>query len=317
MRRQDLLAVDDVERAKQSDLEHAAFYHGRPGRGGPLAAVVGHLHDALRMRTRALVPFTVGLALLLAGVAGAGGTASTAFNGSIAFASSRDGGYDVYAMRPDASDQRRLTTAAQTDIEPSWSPDGNRIAFTSNRDGNDEIYVMRADGSAQTRLTTNGATDRTPTWSPGGRDLAFTSERDGNADIYVMSEDGSGQRRLTTSALPDANPAWSPDGARIAFQSTRDGNEEVYVMNVDGGGQTRLTTTAAADVSPSWSPDGKTIAFASNRDGNFEIYVMNADGGGRRGSHGTSTSTSTRPGRRTALSSRSRRTATGTTRSTR
>jgi Tol biopolymer transport system component len=218
------------------------------------------------------------LAVVLAGTAGAGGVSSAAFNGRIAFASSRDGGYDVYAMNPDASDQRRLTTAAQTDIEPAWSPDGRRIAFTSNRDGNDEIYVMRADGVAQTRLTTNATTDRTPTWSAGGRDLAFTSERDGNTDIYVMSEDGSGQRRLTTSALPDANPTWSPDGARIAFQSTRDGNDEIYTMNVDGSGQTRLTTAAGADVSPSWSPDGKAIAFASNRDGNFEIYVMGADG---------------------------------------
>jgi hypothetical protein len=233
------------------------------------------------MRTRALVPLSVGVVLLLAGVAGAGHAASAAFNGKIAFASARQGGYDIYAMNPDASDQQRLTDAPQTDIEPSWSPDGRRIAFTSNRDGNDEIYVMRADGGAQTRLTSNPATDRTPTWSPGGRDLAFTSERDGNADIYVMSEDGSGQRRLTSSPLPDVNPAWSPDGSRIAFQSTRDGNEEIYVMNVDGGAQTRLTTAAGADVSPSWAPDGKSIAFASNRDGNFELYVMSADGTGQ------------------------------------
>ena len=36
VRRQDLLAVDDVELTEQSDLEHAAFYHGRriPGRDG-------------------------------------------------------------------------------------------------------------------------------------------------------------------------------------------------------------------------------------------------------------------------------------------
>ena len=121
------------------------------------------------MRTRALVPLSVGVALLLAGVAGAEHAASAAFNGKIAFASARQGGYDIYAMNPDASDQQRLTDAPQTDIEPSWSPDGRRIAFTSNRDGNDEIYVMRADGGAQTRLTSNPATDRTPTWSPGGR----------------------------------------------------------------------------------------------------------------------------------------------------
>ena len=64
---------------------------------------------------RALVPLVAVIALPLAGVAGAGHRATTAFNGKIAFSSAREGGYDIYAMNPDASDQRRLTTAPQTD----------------------------------------------------------------------------------------------------------------------------------------------------------------------------------------------------------
>ena len=221
------------------------------------------------------------LTLLLAGAAGGGRTATAAFNGKIAFSSARDGNYEIYSMNPDASDQVRLTTAQQTDIDPDWSPDGKQIAFTSNRDGNDEIYVMNADGTGQRRLTTDSATDKNPTWSPGGRDLAFLSERDGNAEIYVMNADGSGQRRLTASAVPDVNPSWSPDGSRIAFATNRDGNYEIYSMAVDGSSQTRLTTSPGEDVSPEWSPDGRAIAFASNRDGNYELYVMNPDGSGQ------------------------------------
>jgi Tol biopolymer transport system component len=221
------------------------------------------------------------LLLVLLTLVAASDASVTAFNGKVAFSSARDGNYEIYAMNPDASDQSRLTTAAQTDIDPDWSPDGKQIAFTSNRDGNDEIYVMNADGSGQRRLTTDAATDKNPTWSPGGRDLAFLSERDGNAEIYVMNADGSGQRRLTSSALPDVNPAWSPDGSRIAFASNRDGNYEIYAMGVDGGNQTRLTTSRGDDVSPTWSPDGRSIAFSSNRDGNYELYVMNPDGTGQ------------------------------------
>jgi Tol biopolymer transport system component len=217
------------------------------------------------------------LLVLVTAVPASGGSVS-GFNGKLAFASARDGNHEIYTMNPDASDQSRLTTAPQTDIDPDWSPDGRQIVFTSNRDGNDEIYVMNADGSGQRRLTTDPASDKNPTWSPGGRDLAFLSERDGNAEIYVMNADGSGQRRLTSSALPDVNPAWSPDGSRIAFASSRDGNYEIYSMAVDGSNQTRLTTSPGEDVSPSWSPDGKHLAFASNRDGNYEIYVMNPDG---------------------------------------
>ena len=83
---------------------------------------------------------------------------------SIAFASNRDGNYEIYVMNADGSDQRRLTRNLDIDLDPAWSPDGRSMAFTTNRDGNYEIYVMNADGSSQTRLTTNAAEDTTPDW---------------------------------------------------------------------------------------------------------------------------------------------------------
>jgi len=202
-------------------------------------------------------------------------------NGKIAFASARNGNFEIYAVNPDATGLQRLTTDPGTDSDPAWSADGTRIAFQSTRDQNDEIYLMGADGSGQTRLTTSPGNDQNATWSPGGRSLAFLSTRDGDSEIFVMNEDGTGQSQLTTNTVADATPAWSPDGTKIAFRSERDGNSEIYTMNVDGTLATRLTAHAAADVSPSWSPDGQKIAFATDRDGNFEIYVMNADGSGQ------------------------------------
>jgi dipeptidyl aminopeptidase/acylaminoacyl peptidase len=196
----------------------------------------------------------------------------------IAFASNRDGNFEIYSMNADGGAQARLTTNPAFDGTPSFSADGTKIAFESSRTGNGDIYVMNADGSGQTRLTTSSAVDLLPTFSPDGTKIAFTSFRTGNGDIYVMNADGSGQTRLTTSAAVDAEPTWSPDGTKIAFTSGRTGNGDVYVMNADGSGQTRLTTSAAIDSSPDWSIDGTKIAFTSNRDGNFEIYSMNPDG---------------------------------------
>jgi Tol biopolymer transport system component len=227
----------------------------------------------------------LGAALLAVGLLLSGAAPlSAAFpgvNGAIAFASSRDGNYEIYTMNPDATAQTRLTQDPASDVDPAWSPDGRRIAFTSNRDGNDEIFVMNADGSGETRLTSSPGDDVNPSWSPGGRNIVFASTRDGNGEIYVMNDDGTGQTRLTSNPAADAVPAWSPDGKKIAFTSGRDGSNDIYVMNVDGTGQTRLTTDPRSDVSPAWSPDGTKIAFASDRDGNYEIYVMNADGSGQ------------------------------------
>jgi Tol biopolymer transport system component len=200
--------------------------------------------------------------------------------GRIAFASKRDGNWEIYVMNTDGSGQINLTNNPADDRWPSWSPDGKRIAFASNRDGDWEIYVMNADGSGVTRLTNNPGGNFDPSWSPDGRHIAFSSRRDVSLEIYVMNADGSGVTRLTNNPAEDAEASWSPDGKRIAFVSNRDGNWEIYVMNADGSGQINLTNNPAEDDLPSWSPDGRRIAFVSNRDGNWEIYVMNADGSG-------------------------------------
>jgi len=198
---------------------------------------------------------------------------------------------DIFSFEAkNASAIWHLTNDAAADLDPTWSPDGNRIAFRSQRDGNDEIYVMNADGSCQTNLTDDPENELSPAWSPDGKRIAFARFFDGNprADIAVINLDGSGFQRLTHAG--GEYPAWSPNGTQIAFASARDGNYEIYVMNADGTNQTRLTNNPAYDMSPAWSPDGKRIAFDTQRDfyppketgigPEFEIHVMNADGSG-------------------------------------
>jgi Tol biopolymer transport system component len=195
----------------------------------------------------------------------------------IAFASTRDGNYEIYVMNLDGSGVVRLTTNTAGDRWPALSPDGRRIAFESDRDGQSEIYVMSVDGSGVSRLTYNASWDTQPTWSPDGAKIAFMCAW----EICIMNVDGSGILNLTASAGPDYDPAWSPDGSKIAFTSYRDGGPNVYVMNAtDGSGVRLLTgTTIGLDEHPAWSPDGTKIAFRSTRDGGTDIYVMNARDG--------------------------------------
>ena len=208
-------------------------------------------------------------------------TNTPGLEGKIAFASDRDGNFEIYVMNADGTGQVRLTDNPADDGWPSWSPDGRRIAFVSDRDGNWEIYVMNADGTGQVDVTNSPTADGWPSWSPDGRKIAFVSDCDGNWEIYAINADGTEKTKLTTDPKDDGWPTWSPDGRRIAFAFNRDrGYYKIYVMNGDGTEQTRLTDWAN-DFRPAWSPDGRKIAFASNCDGNWEIYVMNADGTGR------------------------------------
>jgi uncharacterized protein YjdB len=78
-------------------------------------------------------------------------------NGSrIAFASSRTGSYQVYAMNSDGTGVIQLTSAG-SNYAPSWSPDCSRIAFTSTRTGLEDIWVMNADGTGQINITNTPA----------------------------------------------------------------------------------------------------------------------------------------------------------------
>ena len=208
-------------------------------------------------------------------------------NGKIAFASNRDGNYEIYVMNADGSDQTRLTFNEADDQAPSWSSDGSRIVFCSNRDGNYEIYVMNADGSGQTRLTFNEADDVDPVWSPNGKKVAFVRGRY-VVHIYVMNADGSDETMLTPD-LPPSNaqcPAWSPDGSKIVFtrESNRDTSSryrsnDIWIMNADGSHPSELSYVRALNFYPDYAPDGRRIAFVSADElGVIELYVMNSDG---------------------------------------
>jgi Tol biopolymer transport system component len=133
----------------------------------------------------------------------------------IAFASDRDGDFDIYVMKayPEGRRNRavKLTDNTSFDFAPDWSPDGERIAFSGGAAGAREIYVMEAGGSDPTNLTSNAADDSDPAWSPDGGTIAFTSTRTGDAEIWRMSADGSDPTNLTGSPnSEDLQPAWQP-----------------------------------------------------------------------------------------------------------
>jgi TolB protein len=74
---------------------------------------------------------------------GNGGPATSRDGLRIAFNSNADGSrFGIFTMRPDGTDQARLTGRGTFDEHPGWSPVGRWVAFSSARDGNKEIYKV-------------------------------------------------------------------------------------------------------------------------------------------------------------------------------
>jgi len=98
----------------------------------------------------------------------------------IAFVRRLDGdNFEVFTIRPDGKDLRRLTNSEGNDAHLGWSPDGEKIVFSSTRMGfKDEapytfapqpygdLFVMRNDGTQVEQLTDNQWEDAGPAWQP-------------------------------------------------------------------------------------------------------------------------------------------------------
>ena len=190
-------------------------------------------------------------------------------------------GWGVVTAKADGSDKHRITGNNQLDINPVWSPDGNRIAFIGPR--RYVISVMRADGSELQSAVTFpvdwSSILGSPTWSPDGSRIAFATESSRLGKVmYVVEVDGSNLTRIAGGMEDGISvPAWSPDGLRIAF--VKDGSDSgVFIVNPDGSGLHKVGSLTIQTVrgtdSISWSPDGSQILFRG--------YVVGAGGSTER-----------------------------------
>jgi Tol biopolymer transport system component len=82
-------------------------------------------------------------------------------DGRILHTATARGNPDVWAVRPDGTDLRQLTTSPGSDRAAVAAPDGRYIVFLSDRDGRDRVWRMEPDGGRQTPLT-EGPEDHHP-----------------------------------------------------------------------------------------------------------------------------------------------------------
>ena len=208
----------------------------------------------------------------------------TGLPGRFAFVTNRSGSADIYAMNPDRSELRQLTTDPAGDYLPSWSPDGTLIAFTSDRTGEQEIWIMHADGKDQVQVTDLKMDWAWARWSPDGSQLIVAASAPSADLLYLVARDGGRPRTLLD--LGDhglrvaAGPFWAP-GDRIGFTGSAGAfgdDYDIWTVAADGTDLRKLTSTVEGGFG-SWSPDGRWIAFQTDGDGGC-IHRIDADGTG-------------------------------------
>jgi len=213
---------------------------------------------------------------------------------------------DLYTLPIEGGTATPIATGVVWDMQPKFSPGGDRIAFTSDRGGGDNLWVMNTDGTDPVQLSdesfrlVNG-----PSWTPDGRFVVgkkhFTSSRSlgaGEMWMYHASGEAKGGLQLTdrTTEQKDENePVFSPDGRYLyysrdatpgaTFQYNKDSNTQIYVierLDLETGETERVTGGPGGACRPQPSPDGESLAFVRRVRGQSVLYVRDLESGRER-----------------------------------
>lgn len=201
----------------------------------------------------------------------------------VVFASNRTGFSHIYIMTIGGTGLKQLTFGSFEDLDPAFSPTGDRIAFVSNRGGtgNLELFTMNADGTNLIQRTSDNGDETDPSWSYDGRRIAFCfSVGGGNRQIWVYDTLTSNFTQITNIG-DNQNPSFHPNGQWIIFGSNRNGG--IYNIfrasaNFLESNVVQLTFHAADAGDPSYSPNGSKVCFVSYLSGTAQVYRMDASG---------------------------------------
>jgi beta propeller repeat protein len=248
-------------------------------------------------RTKIYLPRTTGVSVMqiTTGPADDSFPAFSPDGNRIAFASTRNGSWDIYVMDIDGRNIVQVTSGPAQDVHPSFSPDGRRLVYSSlsPRSGEWELWVVDL-ATGQKQMIGPGLF---PSWSPRkDKDvIAFQRPRARGSRWFSLwsCELIGGEPRMVTEVAVSTNaaivsPSWSPDGARLAFATIVEparmngpkplGQQDIWVINADGTNRQRLTDGRGSNVSPFWGADNR-IYFISDRSGTECVWSVRAPAG--------------------------------------
>ena len=171
------------------------------------------------------------------------------------------GNPDIWLDDLQRGTQLRLTTSADFDVLPVWSPDGREVAYRSGTLGEPIIGFAAADGTGTTRTLACPQVPCEPSdWSPDGLYLIVTVR---SRDIWMVPlERGASPQPLLTEAFTERDARISPDGRWLAYVSDESGRAEVSVRSLVGPARRFVISSGGGD-QPVWRRDGAELFFAA------------------------------------------------------
>jgi Tol biopolymer transport system component len=211
--------------------------------------------------------------------------------GWIAFSAVGDAGdWDLYVMRPDGTDHRKLTDTREFhETGVRFSPDGKRLlyyrqpaqeAVDNNTYGTFELVIADANGANAISL---------------GRDFPWASWGPDSKSIAALTPRGIRVVDLATRKILRTLPrngffeqlVWSPDGRAFAGTANRLGPFwNVGVIDAASGKISTVSETERYNCTPDWMPDSRHVLYSRGtipqRNERAQLWMAAPDGRDRR-----------------------------------
>jgi dipeptidyl aminopeptidase/acylaminoacyl peptidase len=190
---------------------------------------------------------------------------------------SNRGNSDIWLVPSAGGEIRQLTSSPGADLNPRWSPEGNRIAFVSTRNGTPQVFAIDLAGGEGRQVTNLSTGASGVVWSPTGKEMAFLSP------VFPDCPDDACNKKKNEALGSSQVKARIYDHLLYRHWNTwSDGRRSHLLVIPAGGGGAVDVTPGDYDTPPialgggqdyAFSPDGEEICFVRNTDPEFELSL--------------------------------------------
>jgi dipeptidyl aminopeptidase/acylaminoacyl peptidase len=194
---------------------------------------------------------------------------------------------DIWMVSWDGQQQVQVTSSAEGESTPRWSPDGKYLAFLSSRQGSKkaQIWLLNRAGGEAVKLTDvkGGISDYA--WSPDSKRFVLVVE---DPDPSVADEENQKDKKDGEAKTPKPIVI-----NRYYFKADVSGylrgeRSHLQLFDIAAKKAEPLTTGVFDEESPAWSPDSTQIAFIRrhgegdvDKAPNHDLFVIEARAGAK------------------------------------